>query len=375
MIDVVINAPGIDLDKPRGGTVHQLELTRALQKYANVTLLSQGSPTEDITHVRIKTARMPSLTRESYSKIKQMHPDIIHDRGFLLGGGGVYAARKLGVPSVVQVDDNWFAGDRFSSPLLWKTLAYPALTKWWVRRYLNLANEIFTVSKSLKRTLEQDWACTTKITSIPNGVNIKKFAIKPDKETKEKYNPEGKKLAVFVGELAPWQGVEDILEAAKALQGQYVKFLIVGGQKTHSSYIDSLKQHAKGLDNVEFTGIVPHDDVPKILSIADVCLAPFIDSKTEFGFSPLKIFEYLGAGKPIVCTDVSWIKEIEGLETAAEFCKPANPASLVKAISKVLSNQTKRKALSVNAAKLAKEKYDWDVVAKQVITRYESLLD
>ena len=166
--------------------------------------------------------------------------------------------------------------------------------------------------------------------------------------------PKDAKVALYSG-LTFREGVEDFVQAAKLLPK--VKFYLVGGSDTQ---VASLKERAA--KNVVFTGRVPFEGVPEYLSAADVLVLPYRPSKFNDLFSsPLKLFEYMGMGKPIVATDVGCFKGIL-TATNAKITKPGT-RFIAFGIKQVLSNKAAASRLARNAKK-ASAKYTYEKRAK-----------
>jgi glycosyltransferase involved in cell wall biosynthesis len=149
-----------------------------------------------------------------------------------------------------------------------------------------------------------------KVNVIGNGVNTEKFFPIDDDTLLSSWR---KNLGIkkedvviaFVGNLAPWQGVNILIESAFQLltYEANVKFLIVGeGFLKHSiekGVFDS--GHEK---KFILTGMINYEDIPILINIADICVAPFISRRNRTtGVSPIKVFEYMGA-KPVICSRI-----------------------------------------------------------------------
>ena len=127
----------------------------------------------------------------------------------------------------------------------------------------------------------------------------------------------------------PWKGVDTLLSAASSLPNYH--FYLVGGEK--ESRYSVLRTSYLIHKNIHFIGNRPHSEIPLWLKSADLLVIPN-SAKTKKGShdtSPLKLFEYLASGTPIIASDVPAIREIS---THMTFFEPDNPQSLIKSITK-----------------------------------------
>ena len=111
-------------------------------------------------------------------------------------------------------------------------------------------------------------------------------------------------MLAFVGALRPWHGVDVAVRALALLPGAV---LCVAGDGPVHEQLERLAARLGVAGRVRWLGQVPHGDVPRLLAAADVALAPYPELP-GFGFSPLKLYEYLGAGVPVVASDLGQIR-------------------------------------------------------------------
>jgi glycosyltransferase involved in cell wall biosynthesis len=140
----------------------------------------------------------------------------------------------------------------------------------------------------------------------------------------------------YAGHLYPWKGVELIIEAVTALPE--TQGLIVGGHEREPD-LARMKELAAQLDcasRVTFTGPIPPADVAARLREADVLILPNRKSaiSTEFT-SPLKLFEYMASGRPIVASDLPSFREILRHGENGLLVEPGNPQAFVAGIARI----------------------------------------
>ncbi len=171
------------------------------------------------------------------------------------------------------------------------------------------------------------------------------------------------KLLIYTGSLQKWKGVETLVAAARELPNFTI--IVVGGKKQ-----DINRLRTKAPENVIFTGHVPASRIPLFLSAADVLILPNKKDRISSEYtSPLKLFEYMAAERPIVASDLPSLREVLN-EDSAFFFEPENPHSLAAAIRLALSPSAAKRAKK--ARSLAKD-YTWEKRSEKIIQFLKSL--
>jgi len=206
-----------------------------------------------------------------------------------------------------------------------------------------------------------------KFITVNNGVNRKLFH--PFLDYKEVFDlrarlgfDESDDIIAYVGNLSLWQGVEYLVRCAPAVveKNPAVRFMIIGRGPTYDTCL-KLAEELKVADKFKFVGQVPYPSLAHYINVADVCVAPYT---RDIPNCPIKIYEYLACGKPVVCSDIPGIDNLrkDGLLTLVE---PSNPQALASALLSVLADMDGRLAQRENApAKVAD--YTWENSAKRV---------
>lgn len=191
---------------------------------------------------------------------------------------------------------------------------------------------------------------------------VKKFNIPPGKFTRvfvgaddrvmkpqaEKRN-DGCFLVHFHGSHIPLQGVKYILEAAKILQAENIKFNIIGSKiKKASERYD--------LPNVSFMENSSYEELPQYMAEADVCLGIFGNTDKAQRVIPNKVFEALAVGRPVLTGDSLAIKELLIDRENALFCRMADAKDLADKIMELKNNADLREKIARNGHRLFSEK-------------------
>lgn len=202
-----------------------------------------------------------------------------------------------------------------------------------------------------------------KIIVEPNAVDLTPYENAPSREkAREKLGlPSGAKIAVYTGHLYAWKGVDTLAEAAMLMPGMQV-YIVGGTDHDLTSYRSRFNT-----PNLHFVGRRPHDEMPLWQKAADVLVLPNT-AKEEISArytSPMKLFEYMASGTPIVASDLPSIREITG-EDKVLFVLPDNNQAIVDGILEVLKDY--REHRSKRAVEWVRE-HTWEKRARRITAR------
>ena len=225
----------------------------------------------------------------------------------------------------------------------------------------------FAVTRLLTQDLESEFGLPTGALDVHrDGVDLEMFESAPQKSQRSK------PIVTYAGSLQPNRGVDVLIEAALLCPG--ADFRVVGGS---SSEVSKMRSLAVNLDvtNITFVGQVRPDKVPAQLQNADLIVMPMKGSETHTvrHASPLKLFEYMASGTPIVATDMSSVREVVEHQDTAYLVKPDDPVSLADGIKSVLADSDLASRMSANALR-GVTKYSWTSRAQKIVVRVEEML-
>lgn len=182
----------------------------------------------------------------------------------------------------------------------------------------------------------------------------------------------------YVGSLYVGKGMEILIPLAGACPE--VQFHIVGGS---GQQISEWKQKAGSgnISNLVFHGFKSQEQIPAYISSFDAVIAPYTfyvkvsekrgANNLALWMSPLKIFEYMSAGKAIIASDLPVIREILQHGQTALLCDPVKLEDWISAVRRLSNEPTLRKSLSVNALSLLTDQYTWKKRAEQLLTHID----
>jgi glycosyltransferase involved in cell wall biosynthesis len=123
-------------------------------------------------------------------------------------------------------------------------------------------------------------------------------------------------------------------------------------------------------EHVIFTGAVPHEKIPAFLKVSDVCVAAFEDTPQTRTKSPLKICEYLAAGKAIVASEIAEVTNMLDNGRCGVLVNPGDPMALASGVSRVLDDPALKAELEKNARHQAEVRFNWTNTARNIISAY-----
>jgi glycosyltransferase involved in cell wall biosynthesis len=246
------------------------------------------------------------------------------------------------------------------------------------RRALSRAAGIVAITKGLEDYCKSRGIEGRKMLVAPDGVDVEKFRIAESREDcRRKVGlPADKKIVLYVGHLSLWKGADVLARAAASLDDN-VLVVFVGGNATEiSSFkgrIVSPREPSSSGDRMYFAGHKSRELVPYYLKAADVLVLPNSgkEAVSSLYTSPMKLFEYMASGVPIVASDLPSIREVLSEETAI-FVRPDDPESLAVGLRRVLEDPAGAIKMATAAAAVV-SRYDWNKRAERIMRFIASL--
>jgi glycosyltransferase involved in cell wall biosynthesis len=224
-----------------------------------------------------------------------------------------------------------------------------------------------TITSGLADQLRTRFGHRDRLAVIPDGTRATASAPDP-------MLPRPDPVVGYAGHLYLWKGVDVLLESLARLP--HARGLIVGGHEKEAD-LQRLKSAAGALGitaRVTFTGQVAPSEVPRLLRKADVLALPNPASAiSTFYTSPLKLFEYMAAGRPIVASDLPAIREVLRHEQTALLVPPGDPVALGAAVERLASDPSLGRALA-RAASAAVLDYSWERRAERIDALLERVI-
>jgi glycosyltransferase involved in cell wall biosynthesis len=224
-----------------------------------------------------------------------------------------------------------------------------------------------TITAGLANALEQRFGARPHVAVIADGVRL---------DPRRAWNPPRRDeppVVGYAGHLYPWKGVDVLLDAIAGTSG--VTALIVGG---HEAEGDRARLEARANElgiaqRVTFVGHVPPAQVPELLRRATLLALPNPPSAISTHFtSPLKLFEYMAAGRAIVASDLPAIREVLRHETNAVLVRPGDPEALSAGIRRLAADRDLAERLARRAFDDVAQ-YTWERRAERLVALFDEV--
>jgi glycosyltransferase involved in cell wall biosynthesis len=301
----------------------------------------------------LRLARRGALARLAAT----IAPDVVIERYHNFGGEGLLAARRVGARTVLEV--NAPVVDYPGSPkrTLDLALLVEPMRRWreWQCRRADLIvttdRAILPAGTPAAKIVETEWGADTA-RFRPDASGPIPFAVDP-----------AAPVAIFAGAFRAWHGVGRLVDAMTALhaQGSPWRAVLVGDGPERAAL--EARVTAAQLPRVTFTGALPYAAMPAALAAASAGVAPFEPDahaplRRGFYWSPLKVFEYMAAGLPVVVPDLPRLRAILGDGEAGVLYDRAAPDALAAALTALL-DPARRRRLGAAARARAEAHYSW----------------
>jgi alpha-maltose-1-phosphate synthase len=335
-----------------GGSVQLEELVEALAREgAQVLALTPSvgrdavQPAAGATVEELPPARGASeLERSDWIEARLMRfgADALYERWALPSVAGSRAAARLGIPHLVDLDKPLLAESRRH-----RQAPEPGGVARLEREVLARAERVFTVSSPLAMHALRCGARSVEV--FPGAVTIERHP--------HRRRSGDRPVAVFAGRVRPWHGIETVV-AAWRLLGEAAPVLVIAGEAGESA--DLLEEVGAVL-----LGPIPHRQVPAVLAEADIGLAPYARD-APLHLSPLKLFEYMGAGLASVASELPATHELVSAEQAV-LVPRGDPEALAAAVAELAVDAPRRDRIGRAARALVAGAHTWRHRARRLI--------
>lgn len=372
-------ALGRDLRKPDAGSTHTINIVKALSKLGiKVTLAAAntgadlpGITTIDVDLPRKKTLWPPADVIDSLARAAS-GVELIQERAEESGGVGLKLAEALNRHLILEINTP-LSGH--PSPVIRR------LADWNLRRQARQVSGIITQT-SISRNIIESYS-DKPVYVVPNGADPDLFSPDVPPAALPIGDPGGRCIVAFAGSMKPWHGVSVLVQAGAmiltAVRDAF--FLFIGGGEALGE-LASLAERELGEGNFHFTGPVEPAEVPGYLAAADLLVAPFAPdrdpvrayqfAKHGMWWSPVKVFEYMAMGKPIVASAAGPVPEY--LTQSAIAVPPGEVVSLARGVTRLLEDPELAATLGRRARKRLLKHYTWRRAAEATVAAWNDIL-
>jgi glycosyltransferase involved in cell wall biosynthesis len=174
--------------------------------------------------------------------------------------------------------------------------------------------------------------------------------------------------------LYPWKGVDVLIHALERLRD--ARALIIGGLPGEPDLdrAKALARHAGVDDRIEFTGLVERSRVPALLARADILVLPTVATASAIYTSPLKLFEYFAAGRPVVAADLPPVREIVRDGENGLLFTAGDSESLAASVRRLQADPRLAARMALTSSAEARQ-YGWDRRAERLDAFLQTVAD
>ena len=304
--------------------------------------------------------------------------DILYERFWILASGGMISCKRLGTPIIYEVNGD-LVGE-FHEQGVKLSRGQWAIIHFITRRMFEEAGQVVAVSQTLKeRIVQQLHLCVKNISVIENGADVELFNnLNQDQvqAIRSKYGINSGSAIIFVGTFKPWHGIEFLIDVFNriAASNPNAKLILVGDGTLRTeieTQVDSLNLK----NRVILTGLVKHQEIPAFLGAADIAVLNVRVSEASSSQSPLKLFEYMAAGKAIVAPKINNIAKVLTDRETGLLVPPSNIEALKCALEILLADDQLRLRLGRAARLQALEHHSWDRTVARLEKVFNRILE
>ena len=382
-MNILFIAYNINLHSRTGDAVHVCELSKNMAALGNkITLIAgynpnfekdpetiAGNPNIDLYYLKEPKIKYPrykdvELLSVCLKLAKKSSPDIIYERNFSCKIGAILKT-ILGVPLIVEINGVYEEEIRLEKGFLLSKKKI--ISDWLKKAFYRRAETIITVSPLIKDKLIERYNLEGKdIEVVSNGADTELFCpLDKDTSKTQLKLSQGAKYICFVGNLTAWQGLDSLINAAPLIieQNPDIRFLIVGDGIMRGE-LERMTKENNTHEYFIFVGSVPFTDVPLYINSSELCVALFSLNRK---CSPLKVFEYLACGRPVIISDLGDDTQLFEKCAAVYFLRSQNPLDISNMVTDVLKKYCSEEN-STKSRKFIVENYTWKDTARKVIS-------
>lgn len=288
-------------------------------------------------------------------------PAVVYERVMPLSWAPGRVARRRRARYVREVNGIYRDEARLAGLASWKVRVLDAFEGAALRR----ADRVVVVTEAMVEILRARYGVPAeRMVTVPNGVDVERIRPLSRETCRQALGLDADAPTLcFVGTLTPWHGVADLFRALPAVlaEAKTARLCVVGDGPLRPS-LEALADRLGIREAVRFVGVVPRPKIPQWLGAADVCLNLLAPSIVG---APLKLLEYLAAGRPVVSTRAVHFAFLEA-RGAGVLANPQDPADLADAILTLLRDRERAQALGEAGRRLAEADFDWNRLVARI---------
>jgi len=327
-----------------------------------------------------KTMTTAAYIRECGERIAQVaaaaQVGLIHAASnWMIALPALHAARLLGVPFCYEVRGLWEITRASNTPGYKRTEHFKLFERMegFVARQADLT---YAITKGVRTELGRRGVDTDRVRIAPNGCDTTRFTPQPpDLELAAELGITGQMVFGYIGSFVHYEGIQDLCQAAVNMHGRGLDFrlILVGDGPDWAAVKSFCDSHEHG-GKILLLGRVPFQDVPRYYSLIKVAAFPRRSFEITEMVSPLKPFEAMAMGKPVIGSDVAAIAEIIRHGDNGWLFPKDDVEALTAAMEHAIAAPEVVARLALGARGFIEEHHDWRKIAARIAEGWHDLI-
>ncbi len=351
-----------------GAEVHLVTLRGATSARPPAGVVHHPLPILEDNFLRRALEFRAAVARELVS----IRPDLVHFRGVFEGQAALAHARQRNLPAVFEVNGLFSVELPYHYRKLGQATSFLGKLRTLEAETLGAASLVITQSQTTLEFLRhRGLSPRTPAAVIPNGAD-------PDLYRPPKAESDADLRVLYAGTIAPWQGVAELLMALRrCVRVQSMHLSIAGAvRRAWERQLQRTLRRLKITDAVTLHGPLQRQALANLVADADICVAPLRRdprNKTQ-GCSPIKLFEYMSAGRAVLTTDLPCVREIVIPEQTGVLSTSARPSALAEQLLRLAGDARLRRQLGERARADILTRATWRHRQAELLGQYRQLL-
>jgi glycosyltransferase involved in cell wall biosynthesis len=369
--------PNIILHSMSGKT--NSDLYRMLREY--IRKLSKSKTFGRLFYLNATLSFISDQSAKMVLKVAQgIKLDVLQGTQATTSSVAIKIGKKLGIPTIAGMGAV-LVEEAVQADVFKENSLYYKSSKKFVNYVLTECSALICASESMKELLIRNYGATPdKVEVIPNGANPVSAQDATEDMTKISHknnsnNATEDKKIIYAGILDLWERVDLLIESMPYVLQKFpqVKLLIVGEGRLKHELIELVeKRNLK--KNISFLGLKPRNETFEIMATCDVAVLPSSVDLVRKVACPIKLFDYMSVGLPIVTVDVGWWSDIVRSRNTG-FVTQAEPRSFGGGICKALEDKKSKNIYGNNGKQVIATEFNWLDISRKLMTIYKNTID
>lgn len=289
---------------------------------------------------------------------RRFRPDVIYERYNLFFPAGIWVAKQLGIPLILEVN-----APLYEERAKYGGISLARLARWSQNYAWRNADAALPVTSVLADMVAAAGADRDAISVIHNGVVPERYDDLLERSSAKRQLGIGDGITLgFVGFIREWHRLDTVIDALRDPAFADANLLVVGDGPARKALEGQAQQAGLG-ERVRFTGLVQRSDLIETMAAFDVALQPHVVSYA----SPLKLFEYMAMGLPIVAPDTDNIREVLTHEKDSLLVSVSDRDAIHRSLVRLVQDEKLRSRLGQAArTRIVTGGFTWDKNASRV---------